>query len=40
VDQLYSVHISGVPPEAAARHSDRFDRVAGVLERRFGWTAG
>ena len=40
VDQLYSVHISGVRREAAALDRDRFERVAGVLERRFGWTAG
>ena len=40
VDQLYSVHVSGVRREAAALDRDRFERVAGVLERRFGWTAG
>jgi len=39
IDQLYSVHISGVRREAAALDRGRFERVASVLERRFGWTA-
>lgn len=39
IDQLYSVHISGVRREAAALDRARFERVASVLERRFGWTA-
>ncbi|MFB7842548.1 type II toxin-antitoxin system PemK/MazF family toxin [Microbacterium sp. NPDC056052] len=39
VDQLYSVHVSGVRREAAALDRGRFERVASVLERRFGWTA-
>ncbi|WP_258133336.1 type II toxin-antitoxin system PemK/MazF family toxin [Microbacterium sp. MYb64] len=39
IDQLYSVHVSGVRREAAALDRNRFERVASVLERRFGWTA-
>ena len=39
IDQLYSVHVSGVRREAAALDRGRFERVASVLERRFGWTA-
>ncbi|WP_336628270.1 MULTISPECIES: type II toxin-antitoxin system PemK/MazF family toxin [unclassified Microbacterium] len=39
VDQLYSVHVSGVRREAAALDRRRFESVAGVLERRFGWTS-
>jgi len=39
IDQLYSVHISGVRREAAALDRGRFERVARVLERRFGWAA-
>ncbi|GAA4482474.1 type II toxin-antitoxin system PemK/MazF family toxin [Microbacterium panaciterrae] len=39
IDQLYSVHVGGVRREAAALDRARFDRVASVLERRFGWTA-
>lgn len=39
VDQLYSVHVDGVRREAAALDRNRFARVAGVLERRFGWTS-
>lgn len=38
IDQLYSVHTSGVRREAAALDRGRFERVASVLERRFGWT--
>ena len=38
VDQLYSVHVSGMRREAAALDRRRFQRVAGVLQRRFGWT--
>ncbi len=38
IDQLYSVHVGGVRREAAALDRGRFERVAGVLERRFGWT--
>ncbi|MBS1698281.1 MAG: type II toxin-antitoxin system PemK/MazF family toxin [Actinobacteria bacterium] len=39
IDQLYSVHVSGVRREAAALDRRRFESVAGVLERRFGWAA-
>ncbi|MBS1672617.1 MAG: type II toxin-antitoxin system PemK/MazF family toxin [Actinobacteria bacterium] len=39
VDQLYSVHTGGVRREAAALDRGRFERVASVLERRFGWRA-
>ncbi|MEI3846671.1 MULTISPECIES: type II toxin-antitoxin system PemK/MazF family toxin [unclassified Microbacterium] len=38
VDQLYSVHRDGMRREAAALDRRRFDRVAAVLQRRFGWT--
>lgn len=37
IDQLYSVHVGGVRREAAALDRNRFERVASVLERRFGW---
>ncbi|WP_295010620.1 type II toxin-antitoxin system PemK/MazF family toxin [uncultured Microbacterium sp.] len=39
VDQLYSVHAGGVRREAAALDRARFERVAGVLQKRFGWSA-
>ncbi|GAB6857616.1 type II toxin-antitoxin system PemK/MazF family toxin [Microbacterium xylanilyticum] len=39
IDQLYSVHVAGVRREAAALDRRRFESVAGVLQRRFGWTA-
>lgn len=38
-DQLYSVHVGGVRREAAALDRSRFERVARVLQGRFGWTA-
>lgn len=37
VDQLYSVHVDGMRREAAVLDRDRFDRVAALLVRRFGW---
>ena len=39
IDQLYSVHVGGVRREAASLDRGRFERVASVLERRFGWSA-
>lgn len=40
LDQLYSVHVDGMRREAAALDLDRFTRVAAVLQRRYGWSAG
>ncbi|MDR6866176.1 hypothetical protein J2Y69_000761 [Microbacterium resistens] len=37
IDQLYSVHRRGMRREAAALDRERYDRVASVLERRYGW---
>ncbi len=39
LDQLYSVHEDGMRREAAALDLDRYTRVAGELQRRFGWRA-
>lgn len=37
IEQLYSVHEGGMRREAAVLGRDRFDRVAAVLARRYGW---
>lgn len=37
IDQLYSVHVSGIRREAAALDRARFARVADVLHDRYGW---
>ncbi len=39
LDQLYSVHVDGMRREAATLDLDRFTRVAGALQQRFGWRA-
>ncbi|MGF3055277.1 type II toxin-antitoxin system PemK/MazF family toxin [Microbacterium sp. YY-01] len=40
VDQLYSVHHDGMRREAAVLDRARFNDVAELLERRFGWRRG
>lgn len=40
IDQVYSVHRSGMRREAAALDLDRFLRVADALRRRYGWAIG
>ncbi|MFS0852033.1 type II toxin-antitoxin system PemK/MazF family toxin [Microbacterium sp. 179-I 3D4 NHS] len=37
IEQLYSVHVRGMRREAAALPRARFDRVAGALQKRYGW---
>lgn len=37
VEQLYSVHDTGMRREAAVLSRARFDRVAAALQRRYGW---
>ncbi|WP_424935798.1 MULTISPECIES: type II toxin-antitoxin system PemK/MazF family toxin [Bacteria] len=37
IDQLYSVHRRGMRREAAALDRSRYERVAAVLQRRYGW---
>lgn len=39
IEQLYSVHERGLRREASVLDRKRFDRVAGALTRRYGWTA-
>lgn len=40
LDQLYSVHVTGMRREAAALERAQFDHVAAELHRRFGWRVG
>jgi len=40
LDQFYSVHRDGMRREAAALDRARFDRIAAVLQQRFGWKRG
>ncbi|WP_082508983.1 type II toxin-antitoxin system PemK/MazF family toxin [Microbacterium sp. Leaf161] len=39
VEQLYSVHESGLRREAAALDRSRYGRVASALARRYGWAS-
>jgi hypothetical protein len=39
IDQVYSVHVDGMRREASALDLDRFVKVAGALQRRYGWGA-
>lgn len=39
IDQLYSVHVSGMRREASALDLDAFVLVADALRRRYGWDA-
>lgn len=39
IEQLYSVHEDGLRREAAVLDRRRYDRVAGALSRRYGWSA-
>jgi hypothetical protein len=39
IDQVYSVHVDGMRREASALDLDRFVKVAGALQRRYGWSA-
>ncbi|SFS05006.1 PemK-like, MazF-like toxin of type II toxin-antitoxin system [Microbacterium sp. cf046] len=40
IEQLYSVHASGMRREASALDLERFVRVADALHRRYGWAVG
>ncbi|GAA1846227.1 type II toxin-antitoxin system PemK/MazF family toxin [Microbacterium koreense] len=40
IEQIYSVHASGMRREAAALDLDRFVRVAAALQKRYGWDVG
>ncbi|MEV8268260.1 type II toxin-antitoxin system PemK/MazF family toxin [Microbacterium sp. NPDC076911] len=40
IDQVYSVHNSGMRREAAALDLDRFVQVAHALSKRYGWSVG
>lgn len=39
IEQLYSVHERGLRREAATLDRGRYDRVAGALRRRYGWSS-
>ncbi len=39
IEQVYSVHAEGMRREASALDLDRFVKVAGALQRRYGWSA-
>ncbi len=39
IEQLYSVHETGLRREAAVLDRDRFGRIAAALARRYRWTA-
>lgn len=39
VDQVYSVHVNGLRREAAVLDKKRFQAVAAVLTKRYGWRA-
>jgi len=38
IEQIYSVHAGGMRREASALDLDRFVKVAGALQRRYGWS--
>jgi len=40
IEQLYSVHETGLRREAAVLDRARYGRVAAALSRRYGWTVG
>ncbi len=40
IEQLYSVHETGLRREAAVLDRTRYGRVAAALARRYGWSAG
>lgn len=40
VEQLYSVHETGLRREAAVLERSRYDRVAAALAARYGWARG
>lgn len=40
IEQIYSVHATGMRREAAALDLDRFVRVASALQKRYGWDVG
>lgn len=40
IEQLYSVHETGLRREAAVLDRTRYGRVAAALSRRYGWAAG
>ncbi|MGX1703326.1 type II toxin-antitoxin system PemK/MazF family toxin [Microbacterium sp. NPDC055357] len=40
IDQLYSVHTTGMRREASALDLDRFARIAQALQHRYGWSVG
>lgn len=40
IEQLYSVHETGLRREAAVLDRARYERVAGALTRRYGWARG